>query len=59
MNPTSIHEDTGSDSRMLWLWGRQAATAPIRPQACEPLDAAGVALKRQKDKKKKKNSLSM
>ena len=39
---------------MLWLWCRLAAAAPIRPLAWEPLCAADVALKRQKDKKKKK-----
>ena len=44
---------------MLWLWRRLAATAPIRPLAWEPPYAAGVALKRQKTKKKikeKKNA---
>ena len=37
---------------MLWLWRRLAATAPIIRLACEPPYAMGVALK--KDKKKKK-----
>ena len=36
------------DPELLWLWGRPAATAPIRPLAWEPPYAAGVALKRQK-----------
>ena len=40
-----------SDPKLLWLWSRLAATAPIRPQAWEPPYATGVALKRQKKKK--------
>ena len=44
----------GSDPALLWLWRRPAATAPIRPLAWEPPHAMGVALKRQKDQKKKK-----
>ena len=43
----------GSD--LAWLWCRLVATAPIRPLAWEPPYATGVALKRQKDKKKIKN----
>ena len=43
----------GSDSTLLWLWRRPAAVAPIRPLAWEPPYAAGMALKRQKDKTKK------
>ena len=39
---------------LLWLWCRLAATAPIRPLAWEPPYAAGVALKRQKTGKKRK-----
>ena len=42
-----------SDPALLWLWLRLAATAPIRPLAWEPLYAVGVALKRQKQNKKK------
>ena len=34
-----------------WLW--PAAAAPIRPLACELPYAVDVALKRQKEKKKK------
>ena len=43
------------DLALLWLWCRPAAVAPIRPLAWEPPYAAGVALKRQKTKKKKQN----
>ena len=39
---------------LLWLWGRPAAAALIRPLAWELLYAMGVALKRPKKKKKKK-----
>ena len=42
----------GLDPKLLWLWRRLAATAPIGPLAWEPPYAMGVALKRQKDKKK-------
>ena len=44
----------GLDLVLLWLWCRPAAVAPIRPLACEPPYALGVALKRQKEKKRKK-----
>ena len=43
---------------LLWLWCRAAATALIRLLAWEPPYASGVALKGQKDKKKKKKFLS-
>ena len=47
----------GSDLVLLWLWGRPAATAPIRPLAWEPPYAMGVALKRQtKDKQTKEST---
>ena len=42
-----------SDLVLLWLWCRPAAVAPIRPLAWEPPYAAGMALRRQKTKKKK------
>ena len=45
----------GSDPALLWLWSRLAAIVPIGPLEWEPLYAAGATLKRQKDKKKKKN----
>ena len=40
------------DLSLQWLWHRPAATAPIRPLAWEPPCAEGMALKRQKTKKK-------
>ena len=48
----------GWDPALLWLWRRLAATAPIRPLAWESPYAMGVALKRQKDKKRKKEKCS-
>ena len=50
----------GSDLVLLWLWGRPAATAPIRPLAWEPPYAKGVAqemAKRQEKKKKKERKV--
>ena len=44
----------GSDPTLLWLWRRLAATVPTGPLAWEPPGATGVALKKQKEKKKKK-----
>ena len=44
----------GSDLTLLWLWPGPADAAPIGPLAWEP-HAMGAALKRTKDKKKKKN----
>ena len=64
MNPTKNHEVAVSipglaqwvkDLALLRLWHRLAATAMIRPLAWEPPHAAGAALKKTKDKKKKKN----
>ena len=43
----------GSDTALLWLWCRPAATALIRPLAWEPPYAVGVALKDKKNKTKK------
>ena len=43
----------GSDPALLWLWRRPAAASLIQPLAWEPPYATGVALKRQKGKKKK------
>ena len=49
----------GSDLAMLELWHRPTATALIGPLVWEPPYAVGVALKRQKEKKKiMKESLS-
>ena len=47
----------GSDPALLWLWCRQAATAPIRPLAWEPPYATGVALEKTKRPKKKKTQM--
>ena len=44
----------GSDPALLWLWGRPAATALIRPPVWEPPYAVGAALKRPKKKKGKR-----
>ena len=43
----------GSDPALLWLWHRQAATAPIRPLAWEPPYAAGAAQRNSKKMKTK------
>ena len=40
----------GWDPKLLWLWGRPAAAAPIQPLAEELPYVQGVALKRQKIK---------
>ena len=37
--------------KLLWLWCRLVATAPIRPLSWELPCAAGAALKRKKKKK--------
>ena len=47
------------DPALLWLWCRPAATAPIRPLAWEPPDAASVALRRQGEKRKKENGFGI
>ena len=44
----------GWDLALLWLWCRPTTTAPIEPLAWKRPYAAGVALKRQKEKKEKK-----
>ena len=46
----------GLDMALLWLLNRPVATALIRPLAQEPPYAAGVALRGQKMKKKKKKN---
>ena len=49
----------GSDLALLWLWHRPAATPLNRPLAWESPYAAGVALKRQKIKKRKKEMVQI
>ena len=44
----------GSDSKLLWLWCRPAAVAPVRPLSWEPPYAVGAVLKRQKERKKER-----
>ena len=44
-----------SDPRLLWLWYRPAASAPIQPLAWEPPYAEGGVLKRKKKKKESGN----
>ena len=51
---SSVGHRRGSDPALLWLSGRPAATAPIRPLAWETPYAAGAALKKAKRQKKKK-----
>ena len=49
-----LRSSVGSDPVLLWLWRRLAATTPIRPLAWEPPYASDAALKKTKDKKRKK-----
>ena len=70
MNPISVHEDEGSipsltqwvkDPKLLWLWCRLAAVAPIRPPSLGTSICHGYSPKKTKDqkKKKKKNNVSI
>ena len=49
----SVGHRHGSDSKLLWLWLRPVAVAPIWPLAWGLPHAAGVALKKSKKKKEK------
>ena len=49
----------GSDLALLWLWHRPVAVTRIQPLAWEPPYAMGAALKKTKDKKKKKITFSL
>ena len=49
----SVGHRHSSDLALLWLWCRLAATVLIRPLAWESPYAAGVALKKTKDKRQK------
>ena len=46
----------GSDPKLLWLWRRLTATAPIQPLAWEPPYATGAALEMAKRQKKNNNN---
>ena len=48
---SSVGHRRSSDPALLWLWGRSAAVALIRPLTWEPSYAIGAAL----NKKNKKN----
>jgi len=47
-DPALLSVSCGSDSVLLWLWPKLAATAPIRPLAWEPPYATGAALEKEK-----------
>ena len=47
----------GSGQALLWLWCRLIATAPIQPLTWELSYVVGVALKRQKKKKKREKEI--
>ena len=49
----SVGRRCGSDPKLLWLWCRPVATAPIRPLAWELPYATDVVLKSKKEKKRK------
>ena len=48
----------GLEPVLLWLWGRPVAAAPFGPLAWEPPCAAGAAVEKAKDKKKKEEKIS-
>ena len=47
------------DHALLWFWHRLAATSPVRPVAWESPYAAGTALKKKDQKKKKKDPITV
>ena len=49
-----VGQRRGLDPRLLWLWHRLAATAPLRPLAWEPLYATCAVLEKTKKRKNKK-----
>ena len=52
-----VGQGRGSDPALLWLWGRPAATALIRPLAWETPSATGAALEKAKRQNKQKRNL--
>ena len=48
-----------SDPELLWLWRRPMAIALIRPLACEPPYATGVALEKTNKTKQNKKQQSI
>ena len=65
MNLTGIRKDISlipglaqwvKDLALLWVWRRLAVAAPIRPLPWEPPYAKGLALQRQKTKKRKRQA---
>ena len=49
-----VGQRQGSDPMLLWLWGRLAAVAPIRPLAWKLSYIMDAALKSKKKKKKER-----
>ena len=50
----SVGRRRGLDPKLLWLWCRPVATAPIGPLAWEPPYAERTALEKAKKRQKKK-----
>ena len=49
-----VGQRRGWDPELLWLWRGPVAIAPIGPLAWDPLCATGVALEKEKKKKKER-----
>ena len=48
---------SGSDSKLLWLWSKPVAAAPIQPLVQKLPYAAGATLKRKEKKKKEEEEV--